>query len=54
VLTSSNGADLEVAILLAVLGELPLAVVCFLLATGTTESLTRANARLVIRRFKLL
>jgi hypothetical protein len=36
-LTSSSGADLEVAILLAVFGELPLAVVCFLLATGRTE-----------------
>jgi hypothetical protein len=54
VLTASNGTDLEVAILLAVLGELPLALICFLLATGATESLTRANARLVIRRFKLL
>jgi hypothetical protein len=54
VLTASNGTDLEVAILLAVLGELPLALVCFLLATGATESLTRANARVVIRRFKLL
>ena len=34
VLTSSPGSDLEIAILLAVFGELPLAVVCFLLATG--------------------
>jgi hypothetical protein len=54
VLTASTGGDLEVAILLAALGELPLALVCFLLATGTTGSLTRANARLVVRRFRLL
>jgi hypothetical protein len=53
-LTSSTGTDLEIAILLAVLGELPLALVCFLLAIGTTGSLTRANARLVVRRFRLL
>jgi hypothetical protein len=54
VLTASTGTDLEVAILLAVLGELPLALVCFLLATGTIDSLTRANVRLVVRRFRLL
>jgi hypothetical protein len=54
VLTSSTGTDLEIAILLAVFGELPLALVCFLLAIGTTGSLTRANARLVVRRFRLL
>jgi hypothetical protein len=36
-LTSSSGADLEIAILLALFGELPLAVVCFLLATGRTQ-----------------
>jgi hypothetical protein len=52
-LTSSSGSDLEIAILLAVFGELPLAVVCFLLATGRTEWL-RANARLAVRRFRLL
>jgi hypothetical protein len=54
VLTSSPGTDLEVAILLAVLGELPLAMVCFLLAFGTSGALTRANARLAVRRLKLL
>ncbi len=54
VLTSSTGTDLEIAILLALLGELPLAAVCFLLAMGTTGSLTRANARHVVRRLKLL
>ena len=53
VLTSSAGSDLEIAILLAVFGELPLAVVCFLLATGRTEWL-RTNARLAVRRLKLL
>ena len=53
VLTSSPGTDLEVAILLAVLGELPLAVICFLMATGRTDWL-RTNARLVVRRLKLL
>ncbi len=54
VLTSSTGTDLEIAILLAVFGELPLALICFLLAIGTTGSLTRANAKLVVRRFRLL
>ena len=54
VLTSSTGTDLEIAILLAVFGELPLASVCFLLAIGTTGSLTRANARHAVRRLKLL
>ena len=54
VLTASTGTDLEVAILLAVFGELPLATVCFLLAIGTTGSLTRANARLAVRRFRVL
>jgi hypothetical protein len=54
VLTASTGTDLEVAILLALIGELPLAIVCFLLAIGTTGSLTRANARLAVRRFRLL
>ena len=54
VLTASRGTDLEIAILLAIFGELPLALVCFLLAAGTTGSLTRANARLVVRRFRLL
>ena len=54
VLTSSTGTDLEIAILLAVLGEIPLAIVCFLLATGRTDWITRANARLVVRRLKLL
>jgi len=54
VLTASPGTDLEIAILLALLGEIPLAAVCFLLAMGTTGSLTRANARHVVRRLKLL
>lgn len=54
VLTASSGTDLEIAILLAVLGEVPLAAVCFLLAIGTTGSLTRANARHAVRRLKLL
>jgi len=54
VLTSSSGTDLEIAILLALLGEIPLAAVCFLLAIGTTGSLTRANARHAVRRLKLL
>jgi hypothetical protein len=53
-LTSSSGSDLEIAILLAVFGEIPLAIVCFLLATGRTEWLTRANARLAVRRSRLL
>jgi len=53
VLTSS-GSDLEVAILLAAFGELPLAIVCFLLATGRTGWVTRANARIAVRRLKLL
>ena len=53
-LTSSPGTDLEVAILLAVLGEVPLAIVCFLLATGTIDRLDRANVRLAVRRFRLL
>ena len=53
-LTSSSGTDLEVAILLAVLGEIPLAIVCFLLATGTIDRLDRANVRLAVRRFRLL
>ena len=53
-LTSSPGTDLEVAILLAVLGEIPLAIVCFLLATGTIDRLDRANVRLAVRRFRLL
>ena len=52
-LTSSPGKDLEVAILLAVIGEVPLAIICFLLATGKTEW-ARANARLAVRRLKLL
>jgi hypothetical protein len=54
VLTSSTGTDLEIAILLALLAELPLAAVCFLLAIGTTGTLTRANARHAVRRLKLL
>jgi hypothetical protein len=41
VLTASGGTDLEVAVLLAVFGELPLAVVCFLLATGRTTRIMR-------------
>lgn len=57
-LTSFPGSDFEIAIVLAVLGELPLAFVCFLLATGRTEWLTRnlkrANARLAVRRFRVL
>lgn len=53
-LTSSTGTDLEVAILLAIFGELPLALICFLLAFGTSGALTRANARLAVRRLKLL
>jgi hypothetical protein len=53
-LTSSPGTDLEVAILLAVLGEIPLAIICFLLATGTIDRLDRANVRLAVRRFRLL
>jgi hypothetical protein len=53
-LTSSPGTDLEVAILLAVLGEVPLAIICFLLATGTIDRLDRANVRLAVRRFRLL
>ncbi len=36
-LTSSPGKDLELAILLAVIGEVPLAIICFLLATGKTD-----------------
>jgi hypothetical protein len=52
-LTSSPGNDLEVAIILAVVGEVPLAIICFLLATGKTEW-ARANARLAVRRLKLL
>jgi hypothetical protein len=54
ILTASTGTDLEIAILLALLGEIPLAAVCFLLAMGTTGSLTRANARHAVRRLKLL
>jgi hypothetical protein len=54
ILTSSGGTDLEVAIVLAVFGELPLALICFLLAFGTSGALTRANARLAVRRLKLL
>jgi len=54
VLTASSGTDVEVAILLAVFGEVPLALVCFLLAFGTSGALTRANARLAVRRLKLL
>jgi hypothetical protein len=53
-LTSSTGRDLELAIALAVVGELPLAIVCFLLAADRTEWLSRANARLAVRRFRLL
>jgi hypothetical protein len=41
ILTASSGTDLEIAILLAVFGELPLAVVCFLLATGRMPRITR-------------
>ena len=52
-LTSSPGQDLEVAIILAVVGEVALAIICFLLATGKTEW-ARANARLAVRRLKLL
>ena len=52
-LTSSAGKDLDLAILLAVIGEVPLAIICFLLATGKTEW-ARANARLAVRRLKLL
>jgi len=44
-LTSSPGRDLEVALLLALLGELPLAIVCFLLATGRIDWLVRALGR---------
>ena len=54
ILTASSGSDLEVAILLAAFGELPLALVCFLLAFGTSGALTRANARVAVRRLKLL
>lgn len=54
VLTASSGADLEIALLLALLGEIPLATICFLVAMGTSGSLTRANARHVVRRLKLL
>jgi hypothetical protein len=54
VLTSSSGTDLEIAILLAVFGEIPLAMICFLLAFGTSGALTRANARVAVRRLKLL
>lgn len=50
-LTSSTGTDLEIALLLALFGELPLAIVCFLLATGRIDSLGRANVRLAVRRF---
>jgi hypothetical protein len=53
-LTASAGTDLEIAILLAVFAEVPLALVCFLLAFGTSGALTRANARLAVRRLKLL
>jgi hypothetical protein len=53
-LTASTGTDLEVAILLALFGEIPLALVCFLLAFGTSGALTLANARLAVRRLKLL
>lgn len=53
-LTASTGTDLEVAILLAVFGELPLALICFLLAFGTSGALTWANARLAVRRLRLL
>jgi hypothetical protein len=41
ILTASTGTDLEIAILLAAFGELPLAIVCFLLATGRTTRITR-------------
>lgn len=54
VLTASSGGDLEIALLFALLGEIPLAVVCFMVAMGTSGSLTRANARHVVRRLKLL
>jgi hypothetical protein len=54
ILTASGGTDLEVAVLLAVFGELPLAIVCFLLAFGTSGALTLANARVAVRRLKLL
>src|SRR5581483_10801787 len=41
VLTSSSGTDLEIAVLLAVLGEIPLATVCFLVGMGTSGPLPR-------------
>jgi hypothetical protein len=53
-LTASTRTDLEVAILLAVLGEIPLAILCFLLGTGAIESLAAAKPWLAVRRFRLL
>lgn len=53
-LTASTGTDLEIAVLLAALGEIPLAIVCFLLATGRTDRLTKAHVRLAVRRLRLL
>jgi hypothetical protein len=54
VLTATPGTDLDLALLLAIAGEIPLAIVCFLIAIGTTGGLTKANARLAVRRFRLL
>ena len=54
VLTASTGTDLGLALVLAIVAEIPLAILCFLLATGTVESLPRPKAALGFRRSRLL
>jgi len=53
-LTASNRTDLEVAILLAVIGEIPLAILCFLLTTGRIDAESVAKPLTAVRRFRLL
>jgi len=54
VLTASSGIDLEVAILLAVLAEIPLALVCLLLASGRAGPSRQGQDRLGVGRFRIL
>ena len=54
VLTASTRADLEFAIVLAVVAEIPLAILCLLLAIGVLGPRSPAGHRLAVRRFRLL
>jgi hypothetical protein len=53
VLTASSSADATIAILLAALGELPLAAVCFLLATDGLRPDALRKPRALARRLRL-